>query len=105
MDKITRDGSSSSKVTFWESNVRRLLFANNLALLFSNKSDFQYALDWFSDACLGAGMKYFFQINRVTLQQIEKFMYIGVTFLSYGRQDNELDTRIGKASAVMCQLY
>ena len=29
---------------------------------------------------------------------------VGVTFSSDGRQDNKLDTRIGKASAVMRQL-
>ena len=45
-----------------------------------------------------------FQTNGVTLKQTEKFKYLGVTFLSDGRQDNELDTRIGKASAVMRQL-
>ena len=36
---------------------------------------------------------------------MEKFKYLRVTCLSDGRQDNELDTSIGKASAVMCQLY
>ena len=45
-----------------------------------------------------------FQTNRVTLQQTEKFMYLGVTFSNDGRQDSELDRRIGKASAVMRQL-
>ena len=46
-----------------------------------------------------------FQTNGVTLQQTEKFKYLGVTFWCDGRQDNELDTCIGKASAVMRQLY
>ena len=46
-----------------------------------------------------------FQTNGVTLQQTEKFKHLGVTFSSDGRQDNELDTRIGKASTVMRQLY
>ena len=31
-------------------------------------------------------------------------MYLGVTFLSDGRQDNKLETSIGKTSAVMHQL-
>ena len=31
----------------------------------------------------------------------EKFKYLGVTFTSDVRQDEEQDTRIGKASAVM----
>ena len=43
--------------------------------------------------------------NGVTLQQTEKFKYLGVTFLSDSRQENKLDTLIGKASAVMCGLY
>ena len=57
MDKIYKDSSSSSGVTFGECNVRRLLFADDLALLSPNKSDLQYALDKFSDACLDVGMK------------------------------------------------
>ena len=56
MDKIDKDTSSSSCVTFRECNVRHLLFADDLALL-SSKRDSQHALDRFSDACLDAGMK------------------------------------------------
>ena len=56
MDKIDRDSSSSSG-TFGKCNVQCLLFVDDLALLSLNKSDLQYALDWFSDACLDAGMK------------------------------------------------
>ena len=36
---------------------------------------------------------------------MEKFKYLGVAFSNDGRQGNELDTHIGKASAVMHQLY
>ena len=117
MDKIERDSFSSIHVTFGESNVWRLLFADDLALLSSNKNDFQYAIDRFSDACLDAEMKIStarteimcmsrhpvqcsLQTNGVTLQQTENFKYLGVTFSSDGRQDNKLDTRIGKASVV-----
>ena len=57
MDKIDRNSFSSSGVTFGECNVRRLLFADDLALFSSNKSDLQHALDRFSDACLNAGIK------------------------------------------------
>ena len=60
MEKIDRDSSSSCGVTFGEYNVRRLLFADDLALLNSNKSDLQYAFDWFSDACLDAGIILFY---------------------------------------------
>ena len=57
MDKIDRDSFSSGGVTFEKCNVPRLLFAEDLALLSSNKSELQYALDWFSEACLDAGVK------------------------------------------------
>jgi len=32
---------------------------------------------------------------------MEKFNYLGVVFMSDGREDEELNTRMGKASAVM----
>ena len=119
MDKIGRDSSFSSGVTFGECNVQRLLFANDLALLGSKKSDLQYAFNRFFDAYLDTGMKISmakteimhlsrhpvqcsFQTNGGTLKQTEKLKYLRVKFLSDGRQDNKLDTHIGKASAVMC---
>ena len=45
------------------------------------------------------------QVNAATLKQIEKFKYLGVAFTSDGRQDEELDTRIDKARAVMRALH
>ena len=45
------------------------------------------------------------QVNGATLKQVEKFKYLGVAFTSDGRQDEEHDTRIGKASAVMRALH
>ena len=44
-------------------------------------------------------------MNGATLKQVEKFKYLGVAFTSDGRQNEELDTRIGKASAVMRALH
>ena len=44
-------------------------------------------------------------MNGATLKQVEKFKYLGVAFTSDGRQDEELDTRIGKASVVMRALH
>ena len=45
------------------------------------------------------------QVNGATLKQVEKFKYLGVTFTSDGKQDEELGTRIGKASTVMQALH
>ena len=45
------------------------------------------------------------QVNRATLKQVEKFKDLAVAFTSDGRQDEELDTRIGKASAVTLALH
>ena len=44
------------------------------------------------------------QVNGATLKQEKKFKYFGVTFMSDGRQDEELNTQISKASAVMQDL-
>ena len=93
-----------------------------LVLLSSTESGLQRALNSFADACNTAGMKIstaktevlhlsrnpdqcVLQENGATLKQVEKFKYLGVAFTSDGRQDEELDTRIGKASAVMRALH
>ena len=45
------------------------------------------------------------QVNGAKLKQVGKFKYLRVAFTSDGRQDEELDTRIGKANAVMRALH
>ena len=45
------------------------------------------------------------QVNGGTLKQAEKFKFLGVAFTSNGRQDDELDTQISKASAVVRALH
>ena len=45
------------------------------------------------------------EVNGATLKQVEKFRYLGVVFTNDGRQDEEQDTRIGKASAIMQALH
>ena len=84
----------------------------------STESGLQRALNSFADACNTAGMKTstakievlhlsrnsdqcVLQVNGATLKQVEKFKYLKVTFMSDGSQDEELDTQISKASAVM----
>ena len=93
-----------------------------LVLLSSTESGLPRALNSFANACNTAGMKIstaktdvlhlsrnpdqcVLQVNGATLKQVEKFKYLGVAFTSDGRQDEELDTRIGKASAVMRALH
>ena len=40
-----------------------------------------------------------------TLQQVETFKYIGTVFTSDGSRNKDIGTRIGKANAVLCELY
>ena len=106
----------------WKLQLNRLLFADDLVLLFSTESDLQCALNSFADASNTAGMKistaktevlYFsrnpdqcvLQVNGATLKQVEKFKYLEVAFTSAGRQDEALVTRIGKANVVMRALH
>ena len=45
------------------------------------------------------------QVNGAKLKQAEKFMYLGVAFTSDERQNEELCTRMSKASAVTQALH
>ena len=45
------------------------------------------------------------QVGGVSLKQVENFKYVGVAFTSVRRQDEKLDARSGKASAVMRALH
>ena len=45
------------------------------------------------------------QVNGVTLKKVKRFKYLGVGFTSDGKQDEELDIRIDKASAVIRALH
>ena len=100
--------------TIGNCKISRLLFADDLVQLSSTESGLQRALKSFADACNTAGMKIstaktevlhlsrnpdqcLLQVNGATLKQVEKFKYLGVAFTSDERQDEELDTRIGKA--------
>ena len=98
-----------------------MLFADDLALLSPSQVDLQHALDRFATACDAVGMKistkktevlclsrnpgqYSLHVNGTTLNQVEWFKYLGVAFKCDGKQDKEIDARIGKASAVMREL-
>jgi len=79
-------------------------------MLASSEQDLQHSLDRFSAACDRAGMKIstkntevFYlsrnprqctlQVRSNTLQQMEKFKYLGVVFTSDGRWSEEIDTQ------------
>ena len=118
MNWIDKCSQADGCATIGNCKISRLLFADDLVLLSSPECGLQRALNSFADACNTAGMKintaktdvlhlsrnpdqYVLKVNGATLKQVEKFKYLGVAFTSDGRQDEELDTRIGKASAVM----
>ena len=122
MNWIDKCSQADECATIGNCKISRLLFANDLVLLSSTESGLQRALNSFADACNTAGMKIstvktevlhlsrnpdqcVLQVNGATLKQVEKFKYLGIAFTSDGRQDEELDTRIGKASAVMRALH
>ena len=114
MNKLSQ---SDVCVTTGRSKISRLLFADDLVLLASSESGLQFALNGFAAACNIAGMKIStsknevlhlsknpvqcsLQVGGVLLKQVEKFKYLGVAFTSDERQDEELDVRSSKASAV-----
>ena len=122
MNWIDKCSQADECATIGNCKISRVLFADDLDLLSSTESGLQHALNSFADACNTAGMKIstaktevlhlsrnpdqcVLQVNGATLKQVEKFKYLGVAFTSDGRQDEELDTRIGKASAVMRALH
>ena len=122
MNWIDKCSQADECATIGNCKISRLLFADDLVLLSSTESGLQCALNSFADACNTAGMKIstaktevfhlsrnpdqcVLQVNGATLKQVEKFMYLEVAVTSDGRQDEELDTRIGKASAVMRALH
>ena len=110
MNWIDKYSQADECVMIGNCKINRLLFADDLVLLFSTKSGLQRALNSFADASNTAKMKIVttktevlhlsrnpdqcvLQVNGATLKHVEKFKYFGVAFLSDGRQDEELDTR------------
>ena len=122
MNWIHKCSQTDECATIENCKISRVMFADDLVLLFSPESGPQRALNSFADACDPAGLKIStaksevlrlsrnperceLQVKGATLKQVEKFKYLGVAFTSDGRQDEERDTLIGKASAVMRALH
>ena len=100
IDKCTQADESA---TIGNCKISRLLFADGLVLLSSTESGLQRTFKSFADAFNTAEMKIStvktkvlhlsrnpvqcpLQVNGATLEQEEKFKYLGVTFTSDGRQ-------------------
>ena len=121
MNWIDKCSHADECATIGNRKICRLLFANDLVLLFSTQSGLQHTLNSFVDACNTAEMKIstaeieelylsmpdqcVLRVNGAALKQVENFKYLGVAFTSDGRQDEKLDTRIGKASTVVQVLH
>ena len=101
-------------------------FGEDLVLLASSDLDLQHALDRFSAVCKQRGMNIstkktealcvsrnsrqcMLQVSGITLQQVEKFKYLGVVFTSDGRRNRRLIRslvkRTGKTNTVLGKLY
>ena len=57
MDRMVKNNASCGGVKISDCTVQRLLFADDFVLLDFTQNGLQQALDRFSDACCGAGMK------------------------------------------------
>ena len=94
--------------TIGNCKICRVLFTDGLVLLSSTESGLQRAFNSFADARNIAGMKISTVKTKIRhllrLKLVEKFKYFGVAFTSDGRQDEELDTRTGKASELILAL-
>ena len=98
------------------------MFADDLVFLAESEASLQQMLSGFEAECLDASMRIStskteamvvsrapsqctLHVSGVPLKQVEKFKYLGFTFTSDGKSGTEIDNRIGKASAVMRELY
>ena len=122
MNWIDKSGQADECATIGNCKISRQLFADDLVLLSSTESGLQRALNSFADACNTGRMKIIMaktellhlsrnpdqcllQVTRATLKHMQKLNYLGIAFTSDERQDGELDTRNGQASAVMRALH
>lgn len=99
--------------------VRELLYADDAALCTSSVEELQSILDSFSTACRDFGLTISlkktvvlsqapematFHIDETTLENVDKFKYLGVTVDKSSTLDTELSTRLGIASTTFGRL-
>jgi hypothetical protein len=121
MDWIDRRSLGAEGVIVGEKKVSHMLFADDLVLLGPSEDNLRQALESFEAATIEAGMRISvsktevlvlsrdasaaaLHINGVPLKQVDRFKYLGVMFTDDGKQEAELDSRLGKASTVMREL-
>jgi hypothetical protein len=122
MDKISRISDNPAGIEIGNVKVDSLLFADDIARLSSSEKGLQKVLNQFDETCSAFGMKIStkktelmavsrepkqcnLQLNNNPLNQVSKFKYLGVQFSRDGKQDGEIDQRIGMASGVLRSLY
>ncbi|CAF1534892.1 unnamed protein product [Adineta ricciae] len=106
MDKISRTSASSTCVQIGNVKVDSLLFADDIARLATSENNLQMALNKFDKVCLDYGMKISEKKTEVMMISRDiSFKYLGVQFSSDGRQEGEIDRRIGASSGVLRTLY
>lgn len=100
--------------------IRELLFADDACLVAHTEAALQRLIDRFAAACAEFGLTISLKKTQVmgqdvssapsisigdhTLEVVDNFTYLGSTISSNLSLDNELNTRIGKATAVMARL-
>ncbi|CAF3293547.1 unnamed protein product [Rotaria sp. Silwood2] len=122
MDKISRTSANPACAQIGDVKMDSLLFADDIAQLTTSENSLPVALNQLGKVCLEYGMKICekktelmvisrenkptnLHLNNNPLNQVNKFKYFGVQFSSNGKQDGEIDRRIGAASGVLRSLY
>jgi len=124
MDRISRCSRGTEGVRFGDLRNRSLLFADDVglfvrrrAVMFSGSS-----LERFATEYEAAGMRMStsksetmvlsqkrvecpLRVVNEILSQVDKFKYLGVLFTREGQMEQEIDRRIGAASAVIQALH
>ena len=122
MDRIVRRSTSDRGLTVVQEKISHLLFADDLAFLAESQAELQLMLSRFETECGQACMRIStskteamvvsrapsqctLHVSGVPLKQVERFKYLGFTFTSDGKTDTEIDSRIGKSSSILRELY
>jgi hypothetical protein len=122
MDKLSRTSTNPACIKIGDAKVDSLLFADDIARLAESATDLQSALNQFQTVCSAYGMRISekktelmitsresnqcnLHLNNNPLNQVNNFKYLGVQFSDDGKQDGEIDRRIGAASGILRSLY